>query len=89
VSEIRKVTPSGKAQWIRISRRNHYLDCEAMNEAAGHLLAAQKIPLGSRRGSMPDEPEPDMPHAPPGPAVVDPRKMMADFAAHLNSKPHL
>jgi phage terminase large subunit GpA-like protein len=54
VSEVRKVTPSGRPQWIRISRRNHFLDIESMQEAAGHLLGVQKIPLGSRRHTADD-----------------------------------
>jgi phage terminase large subunit GpA-like protein len=49
VSEVRTVTPSGRAEWVQIGKRNHYLDCEAMNEAAGHLLNAQKIPVGMTR----------------------------------------
>jgi phage terminase large subunit GpA-like protein len=83
VSEVRKVTPSGRPQWVRISRRNHYLDCEAMNEAAGHLLAAQKIPVGTRRtveGAHHDAAPPPL----PTPGGFDPRKMMASFAARLN-----
>jgi len=93
VSEVRKLTPSGKPQWIRISRRNHYLDIEAMNEAAGHLLAAQKIPLGTRRGTHnggddDDKPPPPMPvprpPVPPVPPAVDARALMATMAARFN-----
>lgn len=43
VSEVRRVTPSGAPQWVQVSRSNHWFDCEAMNEAAGHLLNAQKF----------------------------------------------
>jgi hypothetical protein len=93
VSEVRKVTPSGKPQWVRISRRNHYLDCEAMNEAAGHLLAAQKIPISARRRAgfddalddeIPSPPSgsPAAPAAPPRP--IDPRALMANLAARFN-----
>jgi phage terminase large subunit GpA-like protein len=86
VSEVRKLTPSGKPQWIRIAKRNHYLDCEAMNEAAGHLLAAQKIPLGTTR--PPNEPDDDRPVPPPPPTAkapgIDPRTLMANIAARLN-----
>jgi phage terminase large subunit GpA-like protein len=88
VSEVRKVTPSGKPQWIRISRRNHYLDCEAMNEAAGHLLAAQKIPLGTKRnlkgGDNDVQTSGPRPGPPPAPAAVDPRTLMANMAARFN-----
>jgi phage terminase large subunit GpA-like protein len=83
VSEVRKVTPTGRPQWVRISRRNHYLDVEAMNEAAGHLLAAQKIPVGARRtveGADHDAAPPPL----PAPGGFDPRKMMASFAARMN-----
>lgn len=53
VSETRQVAPSGRADWIQVGKRNHYLDCEAMNEAAGHLLNVQKIPLGGERVAAP------------------------------------
>lgn len=53
VSETRTVTPSGRAEWVQVGKRNHYLDCEAMNEAAGHLLNVQKIPVGMTRNAMP------------------------------------
>lgn len=49
VSEVRKTTASGAPKWVQVSRHNHFLDCEAMNEAAGHMLNVQKIPLGSER----------------------------------------
>lgn len=81
VSEVRKVTPSGRPQWVRVSRRNHFLDVEAMNEAAGHMLGTQKIPFGSHRQaqSHPDKPTPGLP-----PASLDPQKFMADLAARMN-----
>lgn len=46
VSEARVKKPSGKVQWVQRSRENHYLDCEALNWAAGHLLNAQRIKEG-------------------------------------------
>ena len=49
--EKRIVKPSGQPEWVQISKHNHFLDCEAMNEAAGHLLAAHKIPVGTVRES--------------------------------------
>lgn len=93
VSEVRKVTPTGKPMWIQINRRNHYFDCEAMNEAAGHLLAVQKIPVGTSRAGdeMPDEDEPPpitptpTPKGPPAPPPVSSaRALMANYAARLN-----
>jgi phage terminase large subunit GpA-like protein len=46
VSESRIKRPSGRAQWIARSRENHFLDCEALNAAAGHLLNVQRIKEG-------------------------------------------
>lgn len=46
VSESRVKRPSGRAQWVARSRENHFLDCEAMNAAAGHLLNVQRIKPG-------------------------------------------
>jgi phage terminase large subunit GpA-like protein len=65
VSEVRKVTPSGKPQWVMVSKRNHYLDCAALNEAAGHLLNVQKIPVGTTRApdGADDEDQPPKPPA--------------------------
>lgn len=44
VSEARLRTAGGKVQWVAKSRENHFLDCEAMAYAAGHLLSVQRIP---------------------------------------------
>lgn len=38
VAEARTVKPSGKVVWVRIRKDNHFLDCEAMNVAAAHIL---------------------------------------------------
>ena len=82
------MTLGGKPQWIAVSRRNYFLDCEAMNEAAGHLLAAQKIPLGAKRagiGGLDDtDGDPDAPNPPTRPPPVDPRALMAAFASRVN-----
>lgn len=81
-SEVRKVTPSGRPQWVAISRRNHYLDCEAMNEAAGHLLNVQKLPSGIKRAVGDNVPgAPDVP-VPDAAALV--KKRMQDIAGRLN-----
>jgi phage terminase large subunit GpA-like protein len=45
VSEARLKQPTGKVEWVQRSRANHYLDCEAMQAAAGYLLNVQRIPL--------------------------------------------
>lgn len=38
VSEARLRKPNGAPQWIARSRNNHFLDCEAMQAALGHML---------------------------------------------------
>lgn len=45
VSEARLVGPNGKPEWVQRGRHNHFLDCEAMQAAAGYLLNVQRIPL--------------------------------------------
>ena len=45
VSEARMKLPTGKVEWVQRSRDNHFLDCEAMQAAAGYLLNVQRIPL--------------------------------------------
>ena len=45
VSEARMKLPTGKVEWVPRSRDNHFLDCEAMQAAAGYLLNVQRIPL--------------------------------------------
>jgi phage terminase large subunit GpA-like protein len=82
VSESRVVLPSGRAQWLALTRRNHALDLEAMNEAAGHLLNVARIPVGTSRqkqasGDAEPVKTPDM-------AALAARKRMNGFAARLN-----
>jgi phage terminase large subunit GpA-like protein len=57
VSEQRTVELGGKVTWITLNRRNHFLDCEAMNEAAGHMLGVARIPVGTVREMPPEAPE--------------------------------
>jgi phage terminase large subunit GpA-like protein len=57
VSEVRRVDAAGKPVWITLNRRNHALDCEAMNEAAGHMLGVARIPVGTLREMPPEEDE--------------------------------
>ena len=47
VSEARLKHPTGKIEWVQRSRANHFLDCEAMQAAAGYLLNVQRIALQS------------------------------------------
>jgi phage terminase large subunit GpA-like protein len=45
VSEARLRKPSGGAIWVRKSRENHFLDCEAMQAAAAFMLNVQRITI--------------------------------------------
>lgn len=49
VSEARVIKPSGRPTWVRRSRENHFLDCEALNAAAAHMLRVHTIPPGKTR----------------------------------------
>lgn len=49
VSEARLKKPSGGEQWIQKAKHNHYLDCEAMQAAAGFMLNVQRLsPSGAQ-----------------------------------------
>lgn len=56
VSEARMVKPSGGPTWIRRTRDNHYLDCEALNAAAAHMLPVHLIPDDQERVRESDKP---------------------------------
>lgn len=43
VSEARLRKPSGGAIWVRKSRENHFLDCEAQQAAASFMLGMQRM----------------------------------------------
>jgi phage terminase large subunit GpA-like protein len=43
LSEARVKNKLGRPQWIRRSRDNHFLDCEAMAYAAGYMLNVHRI----------------------------------------------
>lgn len=53
VSEARVKRPSGRAVWVQRSRDNHYLDCEAMQAAAGYMLNVQRLSDLSERVIVP------------------------------------
>lgn len=57
VAESRIVRPSGRVDWVRSRRDNHYLDCEALAAAAAHSLAAYNLP-SKKPGPRPAPPEP-------------------------------
>jgi phage terminase large subunit GpA-like protein len=48
VSEAHVRLASGRTKWVRRSKENHYLDCEAMQAAASHLLNVVRIREGVR-----------------------------------------
>jgi phage terminase large subunit GpA-like protein len=56
VSEARVKTPNGKVKWVQRSKENHFLDCEAMQEAAGMLLNVRMLrgerPQPKRRAKL-------------------------------------
>jgi phage terminase large subunit GpA-like protein len=77
VSEARIKNPTGKVEWVPRSRHNHFLDCEAMQAAAGYLLNVQRIPLQSPKqgtkdggGKQPETPAEVASPAPNQPAPV-------------------
>jgi phage terminase large subunit GpA-like protein len=46
IAEARMRLTSGKVRWVERSKENHYLDCEAMQAAAAHLLNVARIGAG-------------------------------------------
>jgi phage terminase large subunit GpA-like protein len=73
-----RVVVEGKPVWVKRSRNNHFLDCEALCAAIGYTLNVQRIPEGIERktsieAAVPDghdpsqvtAPEPDRSKAPP------------------------
>jgi phage terminase large subunit GpA-like protein len=62
LSEARVRNKLGRPQWIRRSRDNHYLDCEAMAYAAGYMLNVHHV--GGGRGDTFNERERDIDGAP-------------------------
>ncbi|MGY0794351.1 terminase gpA endonuclease subunit [Azospirillum argentinense] len=43
VAENRVVKPSGDVTWVRLSKDNHYLDCEMMQAAAAELMQVHAL----------------------------------------------
>jgi phage terminase large subunit GpA-like protein len=63
-SEARMVV-EGKPVWVKRSRHNHFLDCEALCAAIGYAFNVQRIPEGvERRTGL--NPGPDAAHPPEG-----------------------
>lgn len=87
VAEARVVTDGGKPAWVEKSKANHYLDCEAMNAAAGFMLNAHHLKPGARRRATDDETPPVVVPETPAAEVVakQPRfSRFANMAARLN-----
>ena len=86
-SEVRTLA-EGKPVWLRKSRRNHFLDCEAICEAMAFTLNVQRIPEGVRRDTDDDGRLPTrgatprrQDHDPPAAAQVAQQSRRERFAA--------
>jgi phage terminase large subunit GpA-like protein len=79
ISEARMRLASGRVKWIERSKENHYLDCEAMQAAAGHLLNVARIATRPQE----DKPIPDTPVTVPGPIVAQAAVRRGSLASRL------
>lgn len=93
VSEVRTVNrETGKPEWVRRSRANHFLDCEALCAAAAYTLNVQRIPEGVTREQDAADPvaDPDRvpsrakPPAAAAPASTSLRSRFAGLSNSLN-----
>lgn len=57
VAEHRVTAPGGRFSWVRLHRENHWLDVEALNFAAAHIVGVQHLQA--------PEPKPEPPPAEP------------------------
>lgn len=86
VSEVRTVNrETGKAEWVRRSRANHFLDCEALCAAAAYTLNVQRIPEGAARDqdAAMQSPDPAPDRVPPSnapPVAAAPANLRSRFA---------
>lgn len=80
-SETRTVTKSGQAVWVRRSRDNHYLDCEALAQAAGYMLGVHRIPEGAMREADAASTDMHPPRKPEAAPEAEIRKTEAEGAA--------
>jgi phage terminase large subunit GpA-like protein len=48
VSEARVKSPTGRPEWVRRTKANHFLDCEAMLAATSYLMNMQRVPLPAK-----------------------------------------
>jgi hypothetical protein len=81
ISESKVRLPSGKTVWVEHSPKNHFLDAEALQAAAAHMLNTARIPptadMMQRRPPFANSPPPKAaPSAtPPAPGGVIPEEM--------------
>lgn len=68
-----RVVVEGKPVWVKRSRHNHFLDCEALCAAIGYAMNVQRIPEGVERRTAaelpadPGDPSAGDPPSPPPP----------------------
>lgn len=90
-----RIIVEGRPRWVRRSRANHFLDCEALCAAIGYALNVQRIPEGVQRdsddGRPPDEAREQDGDAFPPPPVTTPlagggpiRNRFANIGHRLN-----
>ena len=86
VAEARIITDGGKPMWVERSKNNHYLDCEAMNAAAGFMLNAHHFRPGVRRREDEAPQQLIVPGTPEAAVVAknDRYSRFANLAARLN-----
>jgi len=71
VSEGRVKKPSGGYLWVQRSRKNHFLDCEAMSYAAAYMLGVHRIADSAQRRKPEAKPrQPEMPVAKPTTSIA-------------------
>jgi phage terminase large subunit GpA-like protein len=72
ISESKARLPSGKVVWVEHSPKNHFLDCEALQAAASHILNTARIPptidVMQRRPPFANNPPKKEPAPAPAPA---------------------
>ena len=96
VAETRVIGPSGRPTWVKRQKDNHYLDCEAMLQAAAYKINAEYFGAGAaaraaerraeRAGQDRTEPaSPPVVGATVAGSMVIKKRSMAGWARRLNS----
>lgn len=70
VAEQRLVKSTGRVLWIKTRKDNHYLDCEALNAAAAHMLRVQDLRAAASKKDGPPPAEKRTVQAGQNPGVV-------------------